>query len=90
MEIEEEMPSSELLSSKKRYEVLNKIRSTIETRNIDISSLFKSSAFNKTTVFDVSAFGNLIAKIDQSLSEYEVQSLFREFDINEDGKLSYM
>jgi hypothetical protein len=72
MEVEEGTSASYMISSKKRYEILTKLKTIIEQKNINLSEFFKTKGLNKYDVLDVNAFGNLILMLDDKINEKEV------------------
>jgi hypothetical protein len=68
MDVEEGSCQTEMLSSKRRYEILNKLKNIIEARNISIPNLFKSTGLKKNEELNVNTFGKLIYKIDNNIS----------------------
>lgn len=69
MDVEEGNSKSDMLSSKRRYEILNKLRVLIESKNINIPNLFRSTGLKKNDQLDVNTFGKLILLIDNYINE---------------------
>ena len=44
---------------------------------------------SKTNALGLGEFSKLVLKIDGSLKEEQISSLFTEFDLNKDGKISF-
>jgi len=57
-----------MLSSKRRFEILSKLKNIIEARNIHIPNLFKSTGLKKNEELNVNTFGKLIYMIDNNIS----------------------
>ena len=88
MDVEEGSSQTEMLSSKRRYEVLIKLRNIMDAKNINIPNLIKSTGLQKNDELNENTFGKLILIIDNNISQQDIYSLFRDFDTSGEGKLT--
>ena len=68
MDVEEGSSQTEMLSSKRRYEVLIKLRNIMDAKNINIPNLIKSTGLQKNDELNENTFGKLILIIDNNIS----------------------
>lgn len=80
---------SSMRESKKSLTILSRLRNLIESKNIDIGKVYQSKNLNKPELMEIDEFAKLISHIDQSISKADMQILFKEFDTNGDGKITY-
>jgi Ca2+-binding EF-hand superfamily protein len=73
----------------KVMDTLRKFRRRLEAKNYDILAVYNAYDRNKDQYLSIKEFSKLIKKIDPSLSEQDVESCFKYFDMNGNGGIAF-
>ena len=73
----------------KVFILFTRIYKRIEDSGIEIHELYRQQDIFKKNALTIKEFTSLIKVIDSNLNEQEIKILFDEFDLNNDGAISF-
>ena len=69
--------------------IISELKYIISVNSINLSKLFKNFDPSNTGVLDYNAFKKLILIIDETISKEEIDYIYKIFDIDDDGTISF-
>ena len=69
--------------------IISELKYIISVNSINLSKLFKNFDPSNTGVLDYNAFKKLILIIDETISKEEIDYVYKIFDIDDDGTISF-
>ena len=69
--------------------MISELKYLIEANQINLKKLFKNFDPNNSGVLDYNAFRKLILIIDETISKEEIDYIYKIFDIDDDGTISF-
>jgi Ca2+-binding EF-hand superfamily protein len=88
-EMECEDDDSDMKASKPVIAVFTRLKLTMDSKGMDVSKVLQSMKFSKSDVIPPNTFAKIIHNFDDSVSERELEFLYREFNTSNGSPITF-